>query len=224
MATRQIVAMGGRAEALEDFVLEIARGPKVCFLPTAQGDSAEAVVLFYEQLGHRCRATHLRLFGVPPAHLREVLLEQDAIYVAGGNTASMLGTWRVHGLPEILRDAWNEGVVLCGWSAGGMCWFEGGVTDSFGPELVALDDGLGLLGGSFCPHYDGEETRRPTYRRLVAEGLLPAGYGVDDGAALHYVDTEPIEAVSAREGATAYRVGPDGESPLEARLLADSHA
>jgi dipeptidase E len=219
MATRHIVAMGGRAEALEDFVLEIARGPKVCFLPTARGDDPWDIVQFYEQLGGRCRATHLRLFGVPPADLRDLLLEQDVIYVAGGNTANMLATWRVHRLTEILRDVWEQGIVLCGWSAGGMCWFEGGVTDSFGPALAPLDDGLGLLGGSFCPHYDGEETRRPTYRRLVAEGLLPAGYGVDDEAALHYVDTELAEVVSARAGATAHRVGSDGESILEARLL-----
>jgi dipeptidase E len=216
--------MGGRAEALEDFVLEIARGPKVCFLPTAQGDRPSDIVLFYEQLGHRCRATHLRLFGVPPADLRDLLLEQDAIYVAGGNTANMLATWRVHKLPEILGDAWDEGIVLCGWSAGGMCWFEGGVTDSFGPELAPLDDGIGLLSGSFCPHYEGEEQRRPVYRRLVAEGLLSAGYGVDDDAALHYVDTKLAEVVSAREGATAYRVGPDGETALEPRLLAGHRA
>jgi dipeptidase E len=224
VATRQIVAMGGRAGSLEDFVLEIARGPKLCFLPTAQGDNPEALVLLYEQLGHRCRPTHVRLFGVPPADLRNVLLEEDVIYVAGGNTANMLATWRVHGLAEILRDAWDEGIVLCGWSAGGMCWFEGGVTDSFGPKLVALDDGLGFLGGSFCPHYDGEEQRRPVYRRLVADRFLPAGYGVDDGAALHYIDAELAEVVSAREGATAYRVDPDGESVLEARVLAGERA
>jgi dipeptidase E len=219
MATRHIVAMGGRADALEDFVLEIARGPKVCFLPTAQGDNPEALVLFYEQLGGRCQASHVRLFGVPPADLRGVLLEQDVIYVAGGNAASMLGTWRVHRLPEILHEAWEEGIVLCGWSAGGMCWFEGGVTDSFGADLAPLDDGLGLLGGSFCPHYDGEEARRPTYRRLVAEGLVSTGYGVDDAAALHFVEAELAQVVAAREGATAHRVDGDGETPLEARLL-----
>jgi dipeptidase E len=219
MDARQILAMGGRSDALEDFVLEIARGPKVCFLPTARGDDPSDIVQFHEQLGRRCSATHLRLFGVPPADLRGLLLEQDVIYVSGGNTANMLATWRVHRLPEILREAWERGVVLCGWSAGAMCWFEAGVTDSFGPELAVLEDGIRLLAGSFCPHYDGEEDRRPTYRRLVAGGALPAGYAADDGAGLHFVGTELAAVVSGHEGATAYRVGADGEVPLPARIL-----
>ena len=109
----------------------------------------------------------LRVFGVPGAGIRERLLAQDAIYVSGGNTANMLAVWRVHGVDAALREAWERGIVLSGPSAGGLCWFEGGVTDSFGPELARLDDGLGFLPGSFCPHYDTEPERRPTYERLA---------------------------------------------------------
>ena len=215
---RHIVAMGGRTDALEDFVLGLARGPRVCFLPTAQGDDPYAIVLFYEQLGARCEATHLRLFGIPRGDVRELLLAQDAIYVAGGNTANMLAVWRAQGVDRVLREAWEAGVVLCGWSAGANCWFEASVTDSFGSDLVGMEDGLGFLPGSFCPHYDSEESRRPVYTQLVANGF-PPGYAADDGVALHFVGTELAEAVGSREGALAYGVGPDGETPLETRLL-----
>ena len=118
---------------------------------------------------------------------------------------NLLAVWRAHGLEAILREAHANGVVLCGLSAGALCWFEAGVTDSFGPTLSALHDGLGLLPGSHCPHYDGEPGRRPTYHRLVAEGM-PAGYGVDDGCALHFVGRSLHRAVASRRGAGAYRV------------------
>jgi dipeptidase E len=215
---RHVVAMGGHAAALEDYVLGLARGRRVCFLPTAQGDDPAGIVLFYEQLGARCEGTHLRLFGVPARDPRDVLLEQDVIYVAGGNTASMLGAWRAHGLGAVLREAWDDGIVLCGWSAGANCWFEASVTDSFGPELAGMKDGLGLLAGSFCPHYN-DHSRRAVYGLLVAEGF-PAGYAAEDGVALHFEDTELTEAVAAQEGARGYRVEPGGESLLDTRLLA----
>ena len=135
----------------------------------------------------------------------------------------MLAIWRVHGVDRILRQAWDEGVVLAGRSAGSICWFEGGTTDSFG-ALAALRDGLGFLSGSNSPHYDGEPERRPTYQRLVAAGELPAGYAADDGVGLVFRGTELAEIVSERAGARGYRVerGPDGgavETPLETRFL-----
>src|SRR5207244_1520834 len=145
-------------------------------------------------------------------------LAQDILYVGGGNTANMLAVWRVHGFDAVLREAWERGVVLCGWSAGMICWFEAGVTDSFGPHLEGLEDGLGLLPGSACPHYDGEERRRPVYTSLVAGGF-PPGYAADDHVALYFRGTELEEVVSARRGATGYRVEADGERPLEARVL-----
>jgi dipeptidase E len=124
----------------------------------------------------------------------------------------------VHGFDAVLREAWESGVVLAGWSAGAICWFEAGVTDSFGPQLAGLDC-LGFLPGSACPHYDGEERRRPRYTELVRDGF-PAGIGIDDDVAVRFDGTELAEVVSARAGATAYRVAGVGESALEARLLA----
>jgi dipeptidase E len=158
------------------------------------------------------------LFGVPEAPA-EHLVSQDLIYVGGGNTANMLAIWRVHGIDRALREAWERGAVLGGMSAGANCWFEDSVTDSFGPELRALGGGLGLLAGSFCPHYDGEPERRPTYTRLVQEGLLTPGYAADDDAAFHFEGTELREVVTQRDGARGYRVTAGGEEPLEARLL-----
>jgi peptidase E len=160
---------------------------------------------------------------VPRTGIREHLLAQDAIYVSGGNTANMLAVWAVHGVDAALRGAWESGVVLGGPSAGGICWFEAGVTDSFGPELAPLAGGLGFLPGSFCPHYDAEPARRPTYERLIGDGL-PPGYAADDAVGLHFVGGELAEVVTEREGATAYRVEPAAggqvaELPLSARLL-----
>jgi dipeptidase E len=228
LEARHIVALGGSSEPagpLVRFLLALTgkERPRVCFLPTAVGDDHGAVVSFYERFpASLCEPSHLELFGVPRAGIREHLLAQDAIYVSGGNTANMLAVWRVHGVDAALRDAWEAGIVLAGPSAGGLCWFEGGVTDSFGPELAQLEDGLGFLAGSFCPHYDGEPERRPTYRRLVAGGLAP-GVAADDGVGVHFVGTELAEVVTEREGATAYRVERAGrevcETPLEARLL-----
>jgi peptidase E len=135
----------------------------------------------------------------------------------------MLAVWRVHGFDTILREAWEAGIVLTGWSAGMICWFEAGVTDSFGPQLEGMRDGLGFLAGSACPHYDGEERRRPVYTRLVREGF-PAGLAADDGVGLRFEGTELAEAVSVRPGATGYRVGPDGEHALEARFVSAAAA
>jgi dipeptidase E len=156
--------------------------------------------------------------------LRGFVLEQDVVYVGGGNTASLLAVWRAHGLDAILREALDAGAVLCGVSAGMNFWFEASTTDSFGAEIEALHDGLGFVAGSACPHYDGEAQRRPLYHRLVAAGF-PSGYAADDGAALHFDATGAfVEAVASREGARGYRVErrPDGaavEQALPTRYL-----
>jgi dipeptidase E len=199
--------------------------PRVCFLPTAMGDADWAIVAFYERFpAALCEPSHVTLFGVPRADVRGHLLGQDAIYVSGGNTANMLAVWAVHGVDTALREAWGAGIVLGGPSAGGICWFETGITDSFGPELALLPRALGFLPGSFCPHYDGEPGRRPAYERQIREGALPAGWAADDAVALHFEGTELVEVVTERDGATAYRVerrgGEVAETPLEARLLA----
>lgn len=209
-----------RRSPLDDFLLSLspADHPRVCFIPTPAGDSDRVVAAFFEAFSRRdCRPSCLRLFGAPedPA---ELLASQDVIYVSGGSTANALALWRLHGVDRALLEAWSRGAVLGGVSAGANCWFECSVTDSFGLQLAPLRDGLALLSGSFCPHYDGEELRRPVYRRLVDDGL-PAGYAADDGAALHFVGTELRDVVASRSGACAYRVEPGAETPIEPRML-----
>jgi peptidase E len=218
MPEPQILGMGGYPDdALLDHALGLARGRRVLYIPTASAESAPGIVSWYERLHGRAELTHLSFFPWPPARLREQALAQDVILASGGNTANALAVWKVHGFDEILREAWQEGILLTGWSAGMICWFEQGVTDSFGPQLGALDC-LGFLPGSACPHYNVEERRRPVYTQLVADGL-GAGIAADDDVGVHFVGSELQEIVTSREGATAYRVGPDGEQALEARLL-----
>jgi peptidase E len=209
---------------LNAFVLGLARRaqPRVCFVPTASGDSPEYVASFYRCFSahHSCSLSDLGLFERRVADLRSFVLAQDVIWVGGGNTASLLAVWRAHGLDVVLREAWEAGVVLCGVSAGMNCWFEASTTDSFDVSLLApLHDGLGLLPGSACPHYDGEPQRRPLYRRLVGEEGFPAGYAADDAAAIVFDGREVREVVTTEAGSCAYRVTADGEEPLAARLL-----
>jgi len=208
----------GLGTALDDYVLSVARGRRACFVPTASAEDASYIIAFYSTYGRKADASHLTFFPWPPESLREVLLQQDVIYVGGGNTANMLAIWRVHGMDEILREAWDDGIVLCGSSAGMICWFEAGITDSFGPQLEGMRDGLGFLPGSACPHYDGEELRRPRYRELV-DGGFPAGWAAEDAVGLHFEGTDLAEVVTAVEGKQAYRVEQSSETPLGARLL-----
>jgi dipeptidase E len=218
MPDPQILGMGGYPnDALLDHALALARGRRALYVPTASAENAAGTIGWYERLRGRAELTHLTFFPWPPADLRKLVLAQDVILVSGGNTANALAIWRLHGFDRILREAWQEGVLLTGWSAGMICWFEQGVTDSFGPQLAAMDC-LGFLPGSACPHYDGEERRRPVYTQLVADGLQP-GIAADDDVGLHFAGTELREVVSSRAGATAYRVTREGEQPLEARLL-----
>jgi dipeptidase E len=226
MAERHIVGLGGGGDTPEqtDRLYEYILGltgidrPRVLFIPTAAAEDASYIVWFYERFALRADASHLNTFPWPPENLREVILSQDVINVSGGNTANMLAIWKVHGIDTLLREAWENGVVLCGASAGMICWFEAGVTDSFGPQLEGMRDGLGFLDGSACPHYDGEALRRPAYTRLVSEGF-PPGIAADDGTGVHYRGTELAEVVTVRSGAQAYRVEAGGESPLPARLI-----
>jgi dipeptidase E len=226
MAERQIVGLGGGGDTAEqtdrlyDYVLGLTgkQRPRMLYVPTAIAEDADGIVTFYERFGHRVEPSHLRTFPWPPENLADVILEQDAICINGGNTANMLAIWRVHGIDRLLRRAWENGIVLWGASAGMICWFEAGVTDSFGPELAGMDC-LGFLPGSACPHYDGEARRRPRYRELIDDGF-PEGVAADDGVGIHYVGTEIAEVVTCRPGAAAYRVTRAGEEQLETRELA----
>ena len=189
------------------------------FLPTASGDSAAYLLTFYQQLaGSECEPAHLELFQRTVDDIAGLIARQDVIMVGGGNTANMLAIWRLHGVERALRDAYAAGTVMTGWSAGCLCWYEGGITDSFTPDLGPLADGLGILKGTACPHYDGEAARAPTYRRELAAGMTP-GIALDDGVAALYEDERLVEIVSGRPEGRAFRCDASGDHPLQVRVL-----
>jgi peptidase E len=234
---RHVLAVGGgmlmpknAAPLHVRYAMDLAgqREPRICVINTATGDDPAGYVRFYDRLaGTGARVRHLALFPMPNvADPEDLLLSQDIVFVGGGSVANMLAVWRVHGLDAIIRKAWQAGIVLAGSSAGGICWFEGGTTDSFGTELRPFTDGLAMLPGSFCPHYNSEARRRPLYQRLVADGTLPAGLACDDGSAAHYADDDLAELVTDRPGGESFRVVPDGsggaaETPLATRFLGE---
>ncbi len=223
---RHVVAMGGTSEPddvalLRDRVCALTGvdRPAVCFLGTASGDAPSDLDIFYQAFSpSNCRPMHLSLFKRQRGDLRRRLLGNDAIVIGGGSTANLLAIWRLHGMDVLVREAAAAGAVLAGVSAGACCLFEACLTDSFGPKLAVLCDGLGLLSGSFCPHDAPGSRRRTLYREAVTEGRLGAGYAVEDGVALHFVDGALMEAVCARPGlgATHLSRGPSGllETPL----------
>jgi peptidase E len=232
---RHILAIGGISAPADGplppllahaLALSGATAPRVCVLNTASGDDPGGYVRMYSRLAqHGARPSHLQLFTMPnvrdPADL---LMSQDVIFVGGGSVANMVAVWRVHGLDAVMRQAWEAGIILAGVSAGAICWFLGGTTDSFGRELRPFTDGLRFLAGSYCPHYSGEPNRRPAYQALIADGTLPAGIACDDGAGAHFADHDLEEIVAERPGAIGYRVEPDGsggcnEYGLGARML-----
>ncbi len=214
---RCIVAMGGGGFsmepdnlALDRYILEqsAAVRPAVCFLATASGDSREHIDRFYAAYGAlAAEPSHLSLFNYNVSDPRKHLLDQDVIYVGGGSVFNLLTLWRAHGLVDVLREAWHRGIVLAGLSAGSICWYQSGVTDSFGLPLRSIDTGLGFLSGSHCPHYDGEAERRPAFEALIASGELSPGIAADDGVALRYRGTELVEIVTSRPNKSAYQVG-----------------
>jgi peptidase E len=223
---RQIIALGGGGfsmepdnPALDLYVLEQtgAARPKVCFLPTAAGDPDRYIMNFYAAFSrYDCRPSHLSLF-TRTLDLRVLLLQQHLIYVGGGNTRSMLALWREWGIVDILREAYEAGVVLAGLSAGAICWFEQGLTDSVAGKLSVINC-LGFLKGSCCPHYDGEAERRPSFHEFLVRGEISPGYAIDDGAALHFGDEGVIRVVASRPDAKAYRLDVLNEAAIEEPL------
>jgi dipeptidase E len=228
---KQIIAIGGGGfyrdsenPALERYIMQQTgtAEPRVAFVPTASGEPDNYLVSFYStflKLG--CRPSHLTFFKRTP-ELRSFLLSQDVIYVGGGNTKSMLAVWRDWGVTELLREAWESGIVLAGVSAGAICWFEQGLTDSFSDGLHPLTC-LGFLPGSCCPHYDGEAQRRPSYHRLLASGEINSGVAIEDWTGIHFIGTSMHRVIAAKTGARAYHLrvvyGSVQEVPLTVEYL-----
>lgn len=236
-ATPTIVAMGGvefsmrpENDAIHDYVIGLCEAdrPRVCHLPTASGDPQQQIAAFHSSMdGREVEASVLSLFrlGESGIDVRSHLLGQDLIYVGGGSMVNLIALWREHGIDRVMLDAYAAGIVLCGYSAGSMCWFGHGV--SRGSGKPSHSRGLGLLEGSHCVHYSQDPGRRSAYRELVGSGELPAGLALDDHAAALFHDGKRIEVVRARETAGGYRVRPRAgsagevdEQALASRLIA----
>ncbi|MFB4159589.1 Type 1 glutamine amidotransferase-like domain-containing protein [Geomicrobium sp. JSM 1781026] len=227
---KQIIALGGGGFSMEpdnplldEYILNQSdkERPKICLVPTASGDSEGYVARFYAAFERlHCEPSHLSLFRPPKRDLRAWILDKDIVYVGGGNTKNLLALWREWGVDKILYEAWQQGIVMAGLSAGSICWFEQGVTDSYGDGLEVIE-GLGWLAGSHCPHYDGEEKRRPSYQKFINDHQLIAGVAADDGVALHYTDTTLAKVVSSRPDASAYHVSLNAEKSITPIFLGE---
>ncbi len=228
LATSGGIRMGRRTRlefnALTDYAVDLAgvtgRAPRICFVGTAGGDDRTMLHHLYEAAQVAgLSPSHLSLFPMPNVpDITAHLLAQDVIWVGGGSVAGLLAMWRMHGVDVAMRAAWEAGVVLTGVSAGSICWHVGGTTDSYGPDLRAVTDGLALVPFSNGVHYDSEDQRRPLFHRLIAEGTLPGGYATADGAGVLYRGTEFVEAVAERDDAAAYSVIAEGGRAVETRL------
>lgn len=212
---KQIIALGGGGFsmepenlALDRYILHQAKtpSPSICFIPTASGDSQNYIDRFYKSYQQLdCNPSHLSLFNPPTRDLEDFLLSKDILFVGGGNTKNLLALWKEWRLDIYMKKAWEQGVILSGLSAGSICWFEQGVTDSFGDGLEPIE-ALGFLPGSHCPHYDGEINRRPSFQKFIQEKTLKNGIAADDGVAIHYIDQTIHTIVSSRKEARAYTV------------------
>ncbi len=217
-----------RPGAIHRFAAELAnaKSPKISVLTQATGDPEARIGAFYAAFaGSEFTMSHVQLFPMPNHEdLRSHVLSQDIIWVDGGSVANLCAVWRVHGLDEILHEAWQAGVVMSGVSAGSICWHQGGSTDSHGLQLRGFTEGLGWLPFSNGVHYDAEKQRRPKMHELIGAGKLGDGYATDDGAGLVYRGTRLAEAVADREGPQGYELkrAADGsvvETPLPTRVL-----
>jgi peptidase E len=227
-STGQIIAMGGGGFTMEpdnpllDRYVLAATGkdfPRVCFLPTAAGDAVGYVDRFAEAFPEDvCERTWLSLFSRKVDDLAGFLSEQDLVYVGGGNTVNLLAVWRAQGLDRVLPEVLAAGTIFCGVSAGALCWFERGITDSYGPDLKPLTNGLGLLPGAFCPHYDSDWRRPDEFDDFVRVYGGPA-LAAEDGVALHFRDGDLLRAVTSRPNARAYRLEPAGALGVRAETI-----
>ena len=224
---KHIIAIGGGGfgsrhsnQLINQYILKQSDklSPKICFLPQASAESKDYIVNFYQtfcKLG--AQPSWISLFGRVAPSWKEHLLSQDIIYVGGGNTRSMLALWREWGMDEVLREAYERGIILSGVSAGAICWFEQGITDSVWP--LGVLECLGILEGSCCPHYDDEPERRPAYVKFTKSGAAKTGIGIAEESAAHYIDGKLHKVVAAKKGKQCYQVSSDGEQELEVEYL-----
>jgi len=225
---RQVLALGGGGFSMEPenplldrYILKQSakKKPKICFIGTASGDAEGYIEQFYNFFNkENCEPSHLSLFNPHTRDINKFIQEQDILYVGGGNTKNLMALWREWELDVAIRQAYDKGTILAGLSAGSLCWFDQGVTDSYGSGLEPISC-LGILRGSHCPHYDGEENRRPAYQAFIQNGSLGSGFAADDGVALHFIDGELQHIVSSRPEAYGYRVDKDKETQLSTRYL-----
>jgi peptidase E len=227
-AKRRILALGGHDfdrrvgnDAICDLIVELAESPKpkICLLPTASGDPEDQIARFRRTFSERDAIPHaISLFrlGENPVDLRDELLNQDVIYAGGGSMLNLIAIWKAHALDEVIRECWNEGVLIVGQSAGAMCWFQGGITSSSGEPTVA--SGFGLLPGSACVHYLSDPARRRHFLRAISGGQLEPGLGLEDQTGALFEDTELAETVTARDGAAVWEVTPENAGAREVEL------
>lgn len=237
MTTRRILATSGGFVAgdrggvmrpggilREALRLTGAQRPRVCLVMTASGDDATYLSRTYAALAEvGCDVDHLALFTMPNRDPEEILARSDLVWVGGGSVANLLALWRLHGVDSAMRAAWERGTILAGVSAGSICWHVGGPTDSYGPDLRVVTDGLGLLPYGNGVHYDSEVQRRPLLQRVVGDGLLPTSYATDDHVGILYEGDEPVRVISDLEvdpvtGPAAYRIERVGTDVIETRL------
>lgn len=192
---------------LDKYILDLVpkERPKICFMGTASHDGKEYRDMFHNFFkNQQCEPSHLSLTH-PPKDIEEFIMDKDIIHVGGGNTTLIIDTWKKFGVDKIMKKAWEDGIILTGMSAGAICWFDDGITNP-SPGVLTRLPCLGLLNGSFCPHYDDRAELKSAFHKLILEGIIEEGYGVEDGAAVHFVGNEPIRVVTSRPGVTAYKV------------------
>jgi len=226
---KQIICIGGggfltgEKALLDNYILRQSgkKKPRICFVGTASGDTEGNQRLFtsaFKKLD--CVPSHLSLFKPPVGSLEKYVLRNDVIYVGGGNTRNLLALWKLWGLDKIMKKAYQRGIVLCGVSAGSICWFEEGVTDSWTSPLMPLKC-LGFLKGSNCPHYDSEKDRRPSYHRMISQKKIKPGYAADDGVAIHYIDGTIHRFISFRPEGRAYKLSLKKGKVVEEKIVPD---
>ncbi len=220
---KNIIAIGGggfgrsnTSYLIEKYLLNISdsKCPKICFLPTATGDNDNYIVRFYSIFTRfNCIPSHIEFFK-RTTDLYNHIMMQDVVFVGGGNTKSMLAIWNDWGMSELLNEAYNEGVVMSGVSAGAICWFTSGITDSWDNELRILPC-LDFIRGTCCPHYDEEPSRIPYVKKILLEQKVPNCFSIEGGAAMHFIDGKPFKNVSFKNNKNTYNVYQINNSIIE---------